>query len=506
MLEDETLPSDKAQSGATDRSELTRSELSSRASRSVLVVTLWGFTGLGLGFIGNVVLARLLEPADFGVFAIGSVVLLVAYGISEAGLGPGMIRRPEPPTRSELRSLNGFQVAVTSIMAVAIAGVAIPLGRTGDVVAIMVAAMPIAVLQTPGRILFARQLAYERLALVEAASVIVFYVWSIATVSLGWGVWGLATGAIARAMAGTASIWLVSELGVVGLARGRWEELRPIVWFGMRIQATWLVIMVRDLVLSGVTIALGGIASLGLWSLCRRLIEVPLVLFDSLWRVTFPAMSHILAADEDPAPLLERGARVFAVISSVSLTVFAGVFPAIIPMLFGEDWHTVANILPWATVGLLIAGTISVATVGYLQAAGHPEDTLVAAVWFSLVWIATSAALLPVVGVEAVGVGWITGGAVEAFLLGRSTQRRSGARVLRAAGTILVVGVVGCAVAGILSVTLATGVQSAVVATAAGVAVVLAGMATVALSTLIEAVRTIRAAVARAFSRAVLDE
>jgi O-antigen/teichoic acid export membrane protein len=502
VTDDEHTPtSEHTPSRATDRAELSRSELSVRASRGVMIVMAWGLTSLALGFVGNVILARLLEPADFGIFAIGSVVLLVTYGLSEAGLGPGMIRRPEAPTREELRALTGFQVAATSALAFLVAAVALPFGTTGAVVAVMVTAMPISDLQTHARILFARTLAYERLAAAEAAIVLSFYAWSITTVSLGAGVWGLATGAVVRAVFGTVTIWLVSDVGVVLPGAIRWKTTRPLVSYGLRIQATWLVIMIRDLVLNATAAALVGIASLGLWSLARRLMEVPLVLFDSLWRVTFPAMSHILTGGEDPAPLLERGGRVFTVIASLALVVFVGTFPGIIPMLFGEEWRGVGNIIPWAAVGLLIAGTVSVATVAYLQAAGHPEDTLVAAVVFALVWIATTASLLPVVGIEAVGMGWITGGIAEALLLDQATRRRSGARVLRASIVPLLAGVAGCAAAGIASLTVPSGPEAAVAGVSTGILTTVAGLVLFARPVLRETVETSRTALKRALSR-----
>jgi O-antigen/teichoic acid export membrane protein len=364
----------------------------------------------------------------------------------------------------------------------------------------MAASMPIAVVQTPGRVVFARRLVYERVAIVEAAGVIAFYAWSITTVkTLGWGVWGLATGTVVRACAGTIAIWIVSELGPVRPARGRWLDLKPLVWFGMRIQAAWLVIVGRDLAVNAVTAALVGVTNLGLWSLARRLMEVPLVFFDSLWRVTFPAMSHVLAGDEDPVPIVEKTARVVPVVASFALAAFIGVFSALVPTLFGPQWSGVSEILPWAGIGLLIGGSVSVATVGYLQAANHPEDTVLAAIFFAVAWIATTAALLPVVGIDAVAMGWVTGATAEAIALDRAARRRSGARVLRGAIAPLAVGVAGCATAGVIALSLGPGVVAAAGATLAGTLVTLAGMTLVCRPALRDGLGTIVQAVRLAF-------
>ena len=37
-----------------------------------------------------------------------------------------------------------------------------------------------------------------------------------------------------------------------------------------------------------------------------------LLLFEALWRLSFPALSQLMAAGEDPKPLMERGVTVVA--------------------------------------------------------------------------------------------------------------------------------------------------------------------------------------------------
>ena len=90
----------------TDASELSRSEVRGRALTGVLYVTASGGLNLLIGFIGNLALARMLTPEDFGVVAVGLTATLLGTAISDGGLGAGMIRRPEPPTRTELRTLE----------------------------------------------------------------------------------------------------------------------------------------------------------------------------------------------------------------------------------------------------------------------------------------------------------------------------------------------------------------------------------------------------------------
>ena len=60
----------------------------------------------GIGLIGYLVTARLLGPRAFGVVAIGLSITFVAQFLSDGGLGPSLVRRPEPPsTRMHSSSL-----------------------------------------------------------------------------------------------------------------------------------------------------------------------------------------------------------------------------------------------------------------------------------------------------------------------------------------------------------------------------------------------------------------
>jgi O-antigen/teichoic acid export membrane protein len=132
------------------------------------------------------------------------------------------------------------------------------------------------------------------------------------------------------------------------------------------------------------------------------------------------------------------------------LSVFAAAAPELVPALFGEHWRGAAAAIPPACLGLLVGGPVSVATVGYLYAAGDPLCVLRASMCVAVAWIVVGLGLLPVVGVSALGIGWLASSVCDATVLSRGTQRHSGARAIRPLLVPLAVGAcagaVGCAV------------------------------------------------------------
>jgi O-antigen/teichoic acid export membrane protein len=414
-------------------SELPRHELRRRAFAGVFVAFSGGLLNLFLAFGGNLVLARLLTPHDFGVVAVGSTVILIASAFADGGLGAALVRRPEPPLPSELRTLTGVQLAVLTPAATAIALVAAPFGTIGEVTALMVFAMPITSLQTAGRLTLSRSLRLRSIFVVDAIGLTTFYVWAIFMVAFfGLGVWGLASAGIARAVAGTLSMVVTPAGGLYRPTLERLRELRETLVFGVRFQATWLVAVLREQGLNATTGVIAGVSTLGLWSLGQRLMLLPQLLQEAIGRVVFPTMAHVLAAGDEIKPLIERTARLSGTCFALLMSGFVAVAPALVPLVFGEKWSDVTLVLPGACLALLVAGTAVNPAASYLWAAGHPEVVLRAVILNAAIVIAASAALLPALGLVAVGVSLTAGAVAESLVLAPTLRRLSGASLLSA--------------------------------------------------------------------------
>jgi O-antigen/teichoic acid export membrane protein len=404
-------------------SELPRDELRRRAFAGVFVAFSGGLFNLVLAFGGNLVLARLLTPHDFGVVAVGSTVILIASAFAEGGFGAGLIRRPEPPLASELRTLAGIQLAVLTFAAAVVALLAAPLGTIGEVTALMVIAMPIAGLQGPGRVALARSLHLRSIVLVDSVGLATFYVWAISMVAFfDLGVWGLASAGIARAVAGTLAMAVVPAGALYRPTLERLRQFREIIAFGIRFQAGWIVAVLRDQGLNGTTALVSGVTTLGLWSLGQRLMQVPLLLQEAIGRVAFPTVAHVLASGEEAKPLVERTARLSGACFALLLSTFVAVAPAFIPLLFGEKWSDVAVVIPGACLALLVSGTAVNPAVNYLWAAGRPDIVLRAAILYATAVIVLTAALLPTLDLVAIGVSLAIGAFAESLLIARALR------------------------------------------------------------------------------------
>ena len=405
-------------------------EVRRRATRGIAQLAARGVAIRALGFVGNIVLAKLLAPSDFGAVAIGTTVLVFVTLISDGGLGAALVRGDYRPTRLMFEQLLGFQLAIAVGVTLVAVGLAPFFGRTGWITAVMTASFCIAVFRSSGFIQLDRNLMFRQVAMIDVVEMIAYLTWAIGAVLLGAGVWGLATASVARAFVATGFVLRAAPMRVLR-PRFRLTEIRPLLGFGVRFGAINVVGLLRDQGLNIGIAAVSGLGTLGIWSMAYRFIQIPFLLFESLWRVTFPAMARLIEAGEDPRPAVENMLTRSAVVTGAMLCALVGATPGLIPAVFDPEWHPIVDVLPWACAGLLVGGPISVSVAGFLFARGDARTALRGAVLHTIAALAISLALLPVIGITALGLGAFASTCVEGVVLGTRARRGHQIEIVR---------------------------------------------------------------------------
>lgn len=448
---------------------LTGGEVRHRAARGAVLLGGRAVLVRGVGFFANIVLARLLAPEDFGALAFGLTLIGVAGFLADAGMGAALIRGRTELRRRDLQAVLAFQLVVCCLAGGAVAAGALAVGHHGFLTAVMALSLPAVAFRAPGAIVLERELSYRPLAVVEIAESLGYYAWAIAAVALGAGAWGVATAVLVRSLIGTATMLAVVPASRM-VPRFEWSRVRRFIGFGLSFQAVGLIAVVRDFALNAGTASLRGLSALGIWSLALSLLQAPFMLFDVLWRVSYPAVARLISAGEHPGPGVRRALGMVAVVSGLFIAGLVGPAPAMVPSVFGAKWQAAVAVLPWAGLGLLVAGPISVASAGYLYADGRAATVLRACVATAATWVVLALALLRVVGVQAIGIGWLAGACVEAVMLTAAMRRHAGLRLARAVAPATVAAVTSATAAWALTVALGP----TLVSTAAGAATVAA--------------------------------
>ena len=418
-----------AQAGRPDAAD-SPAAIRERGAVGAALLTVRAAAAQVVAFLGTLVLAHQLLPNAFGVVAFGTTVITIGNFFADGGLGASLVRKPTEPTTEELRTLLALQLTVAGVIAAGLVAVGSQAGTAGAVTAVMAVSLPLLALRAPHAIVLERALEYRPIASIEFTESLAYYGWAIATVAIGWGVWGLASAAIVRALAGSVLMTMASPLPMLTprLTRG---TLREMLAFGVGFQAVGLAALARNQGVNLVVAAAGGTQLLGFWSLANRLMQVPFWLFMALWRVSYPTMARLRALGEDTRRTVERLARLTALASGAMLAPLAASAHYLIPAMFGARWTSAADPLPWASAGLVVAGPISVAAAGYLYSERDVRTPLYATIVNGAVWVALTAVLLGPMGVAGVGAAWMVASWTEAVMFARALRRRADVAVER---------------------------------------------------------------------------
>lgn len=436
-------------------------EVTRRAAMGVVSLAGRGALIKVFALFGYLVLAHVLSPREFGTLAIGLAAVGIVEGLMFGGLAAGLIRDPHPPDKADLAALLGVQVFGSAAVAVLAWLTVSWTGSVGLATAIMLSAIPLMSLRLGSAVLAERDLNYGPLVRVDILESLVFFSVAAALAVGPLGLYGVALAAPVRAATGSILLLCLVPGGRVW-PRLNHRRARRLMGFGVRFQLVNASSIVRDQLLVVVIGGIGGLGVLGLWTLAQRILQVPYMLLQSLWRVAYPGMARLRDAGADVSSSLQRYTTLLTlVIAVVFSTLASGLTPLVAP-LFGEEWADAAEVIPLATSGLILLAPGGVLAAGYLFSEGRAQSVLLAVTLASALWIVVTASTLAAIGVAAVGLGWAVAGLAETVAMARSVKAiNPGVHIVRASVPAWLIGLIGIVAGWAVANTMGAGITAA---------------------------------------------
>lgn len=342
--------------------------LRSRAISGAIYLGLGQVLRVVLHLASIVLLARLLTPADFGVFAMAAPVLILGSLFGEAGLGAAIIQRRSIKT-TELNAIfwiNAILGITVALLLVAVAP-AIAAFYREERVEPMIAASGIIVvliaLSAAHLALLNRKMHYGTIALIDSLSLLIGTLLAIGAAGYWhtyWALWLLPLG--------THLCTLILSFGFSQWRPGRWaslSEVRDMLRFGRNVVASRLADYLSrniDKVLIG---RAWGSVELGLYDRAYRIVLLPLLFVNlPLERLMLPMLSGTRDDPEKYRKIYSAGLQ-FALLAIMPPIMVIIVAPEpIVVVILGPDWIPSAPMFRWLAVACL------------LQLASHPLSSL----------------------------------------------------------------------------------------------------------------------------------
>ena len=306
-----------------------------------------------------VVLARLLEPSDFGLLAMASAVMAIVAAVQTLGTHGPLVQREQvaPVLIDTVFLLNlglAFVLMIALILAAPLVAAAYQTPAVEPLVQVIAVVLVLYALSGVPGALLARRMQFGAIAVVHTVGAATFAITALVLAWQGYGVWSLVVGTLASASV-EAVIMLVAARFWPRL-RFSFTELRSIAGYAANMTGVNILnVALRnaDSVIIGRWL---GASSLGLYGMATRFTRQPVDMFVSsvLGPVLFPAYSRIQSDDALTARTMERAMGGAAFVMFPLLGGVAAVARPFTEGVLGPEWAGATLLLMlMAPVGML---------------------------------------------------------------------------------------------------------------------------------------------------------
>lgn len=321
----------------------TTSVIFRKALSGLLSMGLRQVFGMIVNILGGILLARILTPDDFGLYALLIFALNFLITFGDIGLGASLIRQKEAPSELEYRAIFTIQqilvILVSLITWIASPWIIqlynLPVQRVW-LFRLTTISLVFTSLQVIPSIRMERNLEFNKLAWIEMTQGVVYNIIAVVTAQLGLGALCFALGLIARSVIGAILTYLIKPWRIGW--HWDWNLIKEHLTFGLPYQGVNILNMLSASINPIVIGLIFGLTSAGLiaWStnLLERLYH-PLYIIN---RLLFPTYSRL---ENDSSALAKAVNYTYAATGFVHFglaSILAGAGPIFITVLFTDKW------------------------------------------------------------------------------------------------------------------------------------------------------------------------
>ncbi|MCI0547884.1 MAG: lipopolysaccharide biosynthesis protein [Candidatus Rokubacteria bacterium] len=334
----------------------------------------------GISWLVTIVVARLLTPADYGLFGMSMGVIAFLELFQQLGIGTAIVQRRDL-TRPQVNALFWLYAGaslVVSLLAVALAPLAARFYGEPRLIGLINALGLVFLLNALGTVpysLLTREIDFRRRSLAEALGALVS---SAAAIGLAWGgagVWALVGAHLASAVVRNISLMILCGWlpGLDASFRGVGEMLR----FGLKVGSTLVVETLSGVANTALLGRILGPTALGYYSMARSLGRNPFHKLSTaaINQLSLPVFSRLQREDGPLRSYFLRISKYLAVIALPMQCGIALVAHDLVLVLLGDKWLPIVPIFQILTIGSL-ASVLSLPAPPLLTARGRPGRAL----------------------------------------------------------------------------------------------------------------------------------
>jgi teichuronic acid exporter len=431
-------------------------DLKQRSQSAAKVLALRNAISQILRIASSVVVARWLDPEDFGLYAVLMYLSGFPVYFQNLGLGAALIQKKDEPSQAEWTTAFYAQLAMAAcffclILAFGQAALRLFAAPPSAFALLIVSALPslISALAFYQMIWLQRHMDFRKLAgvtlLADVASIICLCLLAIT----GFGVWTLVLAPLVAALAIAGGLLTICPWRPRGACD--FHCLRPLLASGVPMQINAAMPVALDGWMPLYTNRILGADALGYLNLAQRLAAIPASYLQIVNQVALPAFSRL---QDDPAELMRCLNRILyrlVVVFGVGYIAFAAWIPDVIAFVYGPKWTQAGSLVQYLGLSVILIALASLIGPALNALGRHWLRTIPLLAGYAVAWTA-GYALIQALGTSGIGLALVLFGAVQLVglaiaLPGASKHRRN--IVLISGLTVLMCLLVAAALSGL---------------------------------------------------------
>lgn len=277
---------------------MKKSNLKKKTSSGILLLGLRRVIIQIIFIFANIILARLLYPSDFGIYATSTFVFNFISVFCDIGFGPALIQKKEEVTLEDKQSVFTIQMILVLLASVCIyylAPLVVKLWNLPLYTDKFITSFSLILIFLPFRstslAILERELEYKKIALIEVIEILFTAVSSIALAYLKFGVASLIYGLILGRVVGSLLSYCFKPFPLRFIIR--FTALQKILRFGYSYQLNLIFgLFYGPLILLYLSKVVGQV-NMGYYQFAQNLAVAPLVVPELFSRITFPTASRL---------------------------------------------------------------------------------------------------------------------------------------------------------------------------------------------------------------------
>ncbi len=337
-----------------------------QALRAAIALGLRQILVQALNILGGILLARILSPEEFGLYAIITFLLSFLVVFGGTGLATNLIRQPQEPSEEDYQ-------AVFTVQQIVVAGIVLLFWITAPLMAkvyrlppegawlfrLVSLSLVATSFQVIPQVYLERYLSFDKLAIIEFLQALIYNTTAVGLAWIGFGAYSFALALLARSLIGALLANLISPWRI--RLHWDWIRIRAHMAFGVPYQGAMIVNLIKDTINPVFVAIWAGTVAVGYINWATMVANYPLLFLMLLRRLYMPMFSRLV---RDPPAFRLAFLTVLKLIGTVVFTASSLLYVfrfEITTLVFGEKWMpALVLFMPFTLVNFLLAPTIVV--------------------------------------------------------------------------------------------------------------------------------------------------